>query len=158
MDDQVLDLVKINGGVVMVCFLEAHVSKQGQERATLADVVDHIMYMGKRIGYAHVGVGSDFDGMLRGPIGLDQVTDYPALVERLLELGVAEAEVKQVLGLNILRVMDQVDAVAASLQRNPSVRPALDDITTRWTDDIRDMLDKEGKRRLQDKSDATNGI
>ncbi|CEJ82324.1 GliJ [[Torrubiella] hemipterigena] len=157
-DDEVLDLVKINGGVVMVCFLEAHVTKEGNERATLADVVDHIMYMGKRIGYAHVGVGSDFDGMLRGPLRLDQVTDYPALVERLLGLGVTDDEVKQVLGLNILRVMDHVDAVAASLQRNPSIRPALDDITTRWTDDIRDMLVKEGKRRLQDKTEATNGI
>lgn len=35
--------------------------------ATLSDVADHIEHIGRLIGWEHVGIGSDFDGILLPP-------------------------------------------------------------------------------------------
>lgn len=70
MPDDVLHLVKKNNGVVMVNFYPEFVSCGAGKfpaNATLETVVDHIEYIGKTIGWEHVGIGSDFDGTSSRP-------------------------------------------------------------------------------------------
>jgi membrane dipeptidase len=92
--------------------------------ATLSMVADHIDHVRKVAGIDHVGIGSDFDGIDKGPVGLEDVSKYPALVAELLRRGYSDEDVKKVLGLNVLRVMRAAEKVAARLQasRGPSVR------------------------------------
>lgn len=59
--DEVLDLVKTNGGIVMVTFVPEHLAKRRSE-ATMDMLLDHLFYIAERIGWDHVGLGSDFDG------------------------------------------------------------------------------------------------
>jgi membrane dipeptidase len=118
--DSILKLLPSNGGIVMVTFVPAFLTKDG--KATLAHVADHMDHIRKVAGPEHVGIGSDFDGIAQVPAGLENVSTYPALIAELLRRGWPENDVRKALGLNVLRVMRQAEAVAARLQkqREPS--------------------------------------
>jgi membrane dipeptidase len=81
-------------------------------RATLSQVADHMDYLRKAIGAAHIGVGSDFDGIPSVPVGLEDVAKFPDLMAELLRRGWSPAEVKEVAGLNVLRVLREAERVA----------------------------------------------
>lgn len=134
--DHVLELVKRTGSLVMVNFSPDFVSCResgredglpdfDEENATLEHVVDHIVYIGELIGYEHVGLGSDFDGIPTTPKGLDDVSKFPDLVAELLRRGVGDADAGKVVGGNLLRVWGEVDEVAARLQKEGT--PVLED-------------------------------
>jgi membrane dipeptidase len=80
----------------------------------LADHIDHIRQVA---GIDHVGYGSDFDGIDCAPTGITDVSMFPNLSAELLRRGYSDGDVKKVIGLNFLRVMRQVERVAARLQR-----------------------------------------
>lgn len=73
-------------------------------------VLDQIDYGVKLLGVDHVGIGSDFDGVYGNlPTGLKSVADYPNLVAGLQERGYAEADIRKILGENLLRVWRAVE-------------------------------------------------
>jgi membrane dipeptidase len=80
--------------------------------ATLEQVADHIEHIRDVAGVNHVGLGSDFDGISTVPRGLEDVSKFPDLVAELLRRGWSESDVKQVVGLNTLRVMRAAERVA----------------------------------------------
>ena len=83
--------------------------------ASLENVLDHFDRVVELAGIDHVGVGSDYDGVGDSlPIGLKDVSTYPALVEGLLKRGYSEEDIKKVLSGNALRVWRTVEAYAAS--------------------------------------------
>jgi membrane dipeptidase len=86
-------------------------------RVTLAQVADHIDHVRAVAAIDHVGLGSDFDGIGRTPTGLEDVSKYPALLAELLRRGWSPDDVKKLAGKNILRVMRNVEQVAARLQK-----------------------------------------
>lgn len=81
-------------------------------RATLADVVAHIDHAVKVAGIDHVGIGSDFDGILCTPQGLGDVSEFPNLTKALLEKGYSAGDIGKIYGGNLLRVMRAVEAAA----------------------------------------------
>lgn len=89
-------------------------------RVGLMKVVEHIDYIRDRIGAAHIGLGGDFDGMGPGPIGLEDVSKYPNLIEKLLERGYSNEEVRGIIGENTLRVMRGVEATAKKMRAIPA--------------------------------------
>jgi membrane dipeptidase len=93
-------------------------------RATIADVADHIDHVRKVAGVNHVGIGSDFDGVDDLPVGLEDVSTYPALFAELSRRGWSEADLRKLAGENVLRAMAEAEKVAARLQktRKPSTR------------------------------------
>ena len=81
--------------------------------ATLDIVLDHIDHVVKLVGIDYVGIGSDYDGVGDSlPINLKDVSDFPNLVEGLLERGYSENDIKKILNENVLRVWREVEAVA----------------------------------------------
>lgn len=52
----------------------------------------------------HVGLGSDFDGILRRPQGLEDASCYPTLADGLARRGFDPTEVDGILGGNMHRV------------------------------------------------------
>jgi membrane dipeptidase len=93
-------------------------------RATIAQVADHVEHVRKVAGVDHVGIGSDFDGVSDLPIGLEDVSAYPALFAELARRGWSDADLKKLAGENVLRVLKQAESVAKRLQREraPSTR------------------------------------
>ncbi|ETS80388.1 hypothetical protein PFICI_07917 [Pestalotiopsis fici W106-1] len=125
--DDILQLVKKTNSIVMVNFAPDFISCEDvgndngvpapvPENATLDKVADHITYIGDLIGYDHVGVGSDFDGIPSVPKGLEDVSKYPELFAELLRRGVSDVDAAKVAGGNILRVWKDVEITAAKLQ------------------------------------------
>jgi membrane dipeptidase len=88
--------------------------KAGHPRpvVSVAQVADHIDHIRRIVGIDHVGYGSDFDGITKAPSGLEDVSKFPALTAELLRRGYSDQEVKQVLGLNLLRIMRAAESVA----------------------------------------------
>ena len=81
--------------------------------ATLEIVLDHIDHVVQLVGIDYVGIGSDYDGVGDSlPINLKDVSDFPNLVEGLLERGYSENDIKKILNENVLRVWREVEAVA----------------------------------------------
>lgn len=76
---------------------------------TVSRLVDHIDYIVKLVGVDHVGIGSDFDGILATPRDLSNVSELPNLTRELLRRGYSEQDIDKILGGNILRVMEQVE-------------------------------------------------
>ncbi len=88
---------------------EWHAKQPQFPRPTLRDVADHIDHLRNAMGINHVGIGSDFDGFKNPPpLGLEDVSCFPALLEELQKRGYSDADLKKVAGENILRVMRDV--------------------------------------------------
>jgi membrane dipeptidase len=83
--------------------------------ADLDDVLAHFVHVIDLVGVAHVGIGSDFDGVGDSlPEGLKDVSQYPRLVGKLQEQGYSAADIESILGGNLLRVWRAVEDYAAS--------------------------------------------
>jgi membrane dipeptidase len=94
-------------------------------RATVADAADHIDHIKQVAGIDHIGLGGDFDGITSVVDGLEDVSKYPALTVELLRRGYKDDDIKKILGLNVLRVMREVEKVSAKLQKERAASPAL---------------------------------
>jgi membrane dipeptidase len=151
--DSILARLSRNGGLVMVTFVPAFVSRdvaaweaqadseqrqlkaavadtaeQGRQwetwktahpspLATLAQVADHVEHVRAIAGVDHVGIGSDFDGIEAGPVGLEDTSKFPQLFAELIRRGWTDGDLKKLAGGNLLRVLRQAEATAARLQR-----------------------------------------
>ena len=81
-------------------------------RATVQDFVDHIDYVVKLIGIDHAGISSDFDGG-GGVDGWSNAEETINVTRELVKRGYTEEEIEKIWSGNLLRVLDQVQAVAA---------------------------------------------
>ncbi len=97
--------------------------------ATLADVVEHAEHVREIAGIDHIGVGSDFDGVGSLPVGLEDVSRYPALIAALLERGWSEQDCGKLACGNLLRVLSDAEAAATALQAaRPPSAARIDDL------------------------------
>ena len=83
----------------------------------VSDFVDHIDYLVKKIGIDHVGISSDFDGG-GGIDGWDDASKTLNVTIELVKRGYTEEEIKKLWGENLLRVLDEVEAVADQIQKS----------------------------------------
>jgi membrane dipeptidase len=135
--DDVLQLVKDRGGLVMINFAPNFISCHASDsptglpifdplNSTLRQVVSHIIHIGELIGYEYVGLGTDFDGIMSTPVGLEDVSKFPDLVAEMLRQGISDTDATKVVGRNLLRVWREVDRIAGKLQKE--LPPLEDDI------------------------------
>lgn len=75
-----------------------------RSKASLSDFVDHIDYTAKRIGWQHVGIGTDFDHGA-GVTGFDSAAEAPNVTRELLRRGYSEEQIAAIWGGNFLRVL-----------------------------------------------------
>lgn len=79
-------------------------------------IVDHIDHIREVAGIDHVGIGSDFDGVPFLPAGMNGAEDLVLVTYEMLRRGYSDADVRKVLGENILRAMSQMERVAGNRQ------------------------------------------
>lgn len=78
-------------------------------------VLDQVEYAVKLIGVDHVGIGSDFDGVDGElPDGLRTTADFPNLIAGLQARGFKDADIRKILGGNLLRAWTEIEACAKS--------------------------------------------
>ena len=125
-DDMIVALAK-KGGVIQINFNCGFLSQKSADEysaqlkrgikgtarkefpATLEDVVNHIEHVIKIAGIGAVGIGSDFDGVTCTPVGLEDVSKFPALTRALLEKGYSPDDIRKIYGGNTLRLMRAVE-------------------------------------------------
>src|SRR5690606_31763188 len=83
--------------------------------ANVSDLVDHIDYVVDLLGLDHVGISSDFDGG-GGIEGWDGAAETFNVTLELVRRGYTEEEIAKIWSGNLLRVMEQVERVAAQIQ------------------------------------------
>ena len=146
--DDILKLVKENGGVVMVNFFSGFVVPESakilsemfavsrdlrakfpneqdysRERkkwealnpypaGDIHDVVDHIEHIGRIAGKECVGLGSDYDGISKCPLQLEDVSTYPLITQELLNRGWKAEEIHGLMSGNVIRAMKRAEEVA----------------------------------------------
>ena len=114
--DEILDRVPANGGVVMITFVPTFLATRRRD-ATIDMLLDHVFYIVGRIGWDHVGLGSDFDGMACVIPGLEDVKCYPRLLKAILDRGATEEQVSKLIGENVLRVWRGVAEVRDEMKQ-----------------------------------------
>ena len=85
---------------------------------SVSDFVDHIDYIKDKIGIDHVGISSDFDGG-GGIEGWQDASETLNVTKELVKRGYTQEEIEKIWGGNLLRVMEEVEAVAKELQAQP---------------------------------------
>lgn len=116
--DDVLELVGLGegqtDGVVMINFAPYFVADEG--KADVNAVANHVEHIAKVAGKLHVGIGSDFDGIGETPVGLEDVSKYPALIAELFRRGWNKYELAGLTGANLLRVLKKAEKVSRDIQ------------------------------------------
>jgi membrane dipeptidase len=80
-------------------------------------LIDHIDHIAKVAGVDHVGLGSDFDGVSGAtPQGMDSAADLPKITQALLDRGYSAADIRKILGGNLLRVFAEVERVSREMK------------------------------------------
>lgn len=103
-DSQIIEIAN-SGGVIGVVFYPPFLTTG---TADIDDVIQHIDYIKNLVGIDYIAIGSDFDGIEVTPVGLEDVSKFPALTLRLLERGYTQDEVEKILGGNFMRVFEKV--------------------------------------------------
>jgi len=107
LSDQQIRALAARGGVMGINFAPEFLVDQGT--ASVEHVASHIDYIVQLLGNTkHIGLGGDFDGISRTPGELTDASGYPAITEALLRRGYNEQQLRDILGLNHLRVITNV--------------------------------------------------
>ena len=125
LDDEQLKWIKENGGVVQVVALDEFLNKTKHEAhlenpksnppVDVSDLIDHIDYIKNLIGIDHVGISSDFDGGGGIKDWQDASETFNVTLE-LVKRGYSENEIRKIWSGNLLRVLDETEKIATTLQ------------------------------------------
>ena len=115
LDDEQLELIKNNGGVIQTTALGSFLTDRKDPPPNMSDFMDHIDYMVQKIGIDHVGISSDFDGG-GGIVGWNDASETMNVTDALRERGYSDSEIAKLWGGNLLRVLDEVQQIAKELQ------------------------------------------
>ncbi|KAF2656938.1 hypothetical protein K491DRAFT_703789 [Lophiostoma macrostomum CBS 122681] len=135
--DLVLHRLKENGGIMMVSLIP-NLTCQEPTSATVSHVVDHIIHVGNLIGYDYVGLGSDYDGMPTTVTQLEDVSKFPNLVAELLRRSISPMEIEKIIGLNIIRVFDEVETRGRFIRQSDAFKVLEDCVKPLWKPELRD--------------------
>jgi membrane dipeptidase len=112
-DDEQLDALRDVGGMVNITAVSGFIRAGAKpNEITPADYVDHVDYAVKRIGVAHVGISSDFDGG-GGFTGWHDAGESDAMTAELAKRGYDEKAIALLWGGNFLRILREVEKSAA---------------------------------------------
>ena len=103
-DDEVLDALKRNRGVIGVTFVAEFV---GEGRITIDDLVRHFTYLKENYSADIIALGTDYMGTSRLPEGLETIEGLPKLFEKLLENGFTREDLEKIAWRNAYRVIKE---------------------------------------------------
>ncbi len=81
---------------------------------TVDHLADHVEHARDVAGTDHIGLGSDYDGFDDFPDGMQDVSGFAVLIDRLAERGWSAEDLAKLMGNNVLRVLDETSAASIS--------------------------------------------
>jgi len=118
LDDQQLDALRDTEGLVQITAMPPFLRAKGRsDQVTVGDFCDHVDHVVRRIGLAHCGISSDFDG--GGAIsGWRHAGETLNVTAELVRRGYGRAEIAALWGGNFLRVMRAAEAFASEARQS----------------------------------------
>jgi membrane dipeptidase len=103
--------------------IEAWLTRNPRPPCDVTDVADHVAHVRSVAGVDGVGLGGDFDGIVRTPDGLPDVSGYPNLLAELATRGWSDTDLGKLCYGNAIRVLRATESVARRLraERPPSL-------------------------------------
>jgi membrane dipeptidase len=105
-DDQIRCIAK-TGGVIGMNFHAPFVGDAAHP-ATVARMADHADHLARIGGHGVVALGSDFDGYIKKPLGLEDASKIPALWAELERRGWTAEQLRGAKGENFMRAWERV--------------------------------------------------
>ncbi|MEM3447474.1 MAG: membrane dipeptidase, partial [Nitrososphaerota archaeon] len=104
LDDEELEALRRNGGVVGITLIEPTIGKT----ADVKTLADHIQYVYQKFGVENLAIGTDFFGIMHveEPRGLEDITKFSNLWTELLNRGLSESDVEKIAFRNAFRVIE----------------------------------------------------
>ncbi|MBZ0231468.1 MAG: dipeptidase, partial [Deltaproteobacteria bacterium] len=106
-DDAQLKAVADKGGCVGIIFARRYLGG-----ASIDAVVDHLLHIVDVAGEDVPALGSDFDGFVVPPVGLEDIAALPNLTVALSRRGVPDRVLRKILGDNPMRVLGAIEPKA----------------------------------------------
>jgi len=106
-DDQLMQIASADG-VVGINFCTAFLTNKNAKHASINDVIQHIVYIAELIGVEYVGLGSDFDGIVITPKGLENASKMKNIPPLLEKEGFSRQDIAKIMGGNFQRVFNKV--------------------------------------------------
>jgi len=111
-DDMLLDALRDTEGMINITALCSFIKPGGKEAdTTVHDFCEHIEYVIRRCGLAHVGISSDFDGG-GGITGWRDASESGNVTAELVRRGYSAGEIAALWGGNFLRVLRRAEDAA----------------------------------------------
>jgi membrane dipeptidase len=95
---------------------------------TISEVADQIDHLRAVAGIDHIGLGGDYDGMLGGPEGMEDVSGWPKLFTELARRGYTKDDLEKISSRNMLRVLRAAEAYAAAHRGDPPIEYPVADL------------------------------
>ncbi len=108
MTDEQLRLLAQTGGLAAVTYVPYFLVGEEGRRVTSRDVFYHLEHMVEVAGIDHVGLGSDFDGVLELPEDMRNPVEVENLITHMIAAGWSEDDIAKVIGGNWYRVLQEV--------------------------------------------------
>ncbi|MBY0512098.1 MAG: dipeptidase [Rhodospirillaceae bacterium] len=112
------DILKLSGDQARAYDARMAEIDERWPKAGVKELVDHIDYAVKKMGIDHVGISSDFNGG-GGIHGWSNAGETFNVTLELVKRGYTEEQIAKIWGGNLLRVMEQVERIAASQKDDP---------------------------------------
>ncbi|KUO53311.1 MAG: membrane dipeptidase [Sphingomonadales bacterium BRH_c3] len=101
--------------------MEAWNNANPAPQSTISDMADHIDHIRGVAGIDHIGIGGDYDGMPTGPVGMEDVSGYPALFAELARRGYSQADLEKISLRNALKALRGAEEYAARQRGAPAI-------------------------------------
>jgi membrane dipeptidase len=111
LSDALLQAITKRGGLIGAMFHGPFVV--AERKAVRVDVAAQIRGLVQRVGAEHVGLGSDWDGKIKAPVGLAGPAHLAGLREDLATAGLNETQLRGIWGGNFLALWQAVEAERA---------------------------------------------
>lgn len=100
--DEQIKKISSNNGIIGICLYNGFLTEVNK-KATIDDIIDHIVYISNLIGIDKVCIGSDFDGLEKEdlPIGITGVRDINKIEERMIERNFYKSDIEKIFGINL---------------------------------------------------------
>ncbi|MGF7398425.1 dipeptidase [Thermoanaerobacterium thermosaccharolyticum] len=106
LSDEQIKAIADKGGVIGINFCPNFL--RDDDNASIEDVLDHIEHIVNLVGINHVGFGSDFDGIEKTPLGLDDVASFPKILDGLKKGGFSDDEINSISHDNFERIIKEI--------------------------------------------------
>jgi membrane dipeptidase len=107
-DEQIKQIADVEGCIGINFAQGFLVADPKKEPATIDDAIEHMVYIAELVGVDYVSLGSDFDGIDQGPVGLEDARKFKDFPPRLKDKGYSNKDIDKLMGENWHRVFREI--------------------------------------------------